>query len=174
MYNNTYLNTIGVNMGLLQYTSDEMFSSTELVRKSKMIFDKLNDNEIEKAIILRDGKPSFILYDFKRYESLAKEYIAIKKELEELKNLKKTNNQNSKETQTLTQDKVNNIIPEKKIEEKIQNNMNNEINIEDNKSKDEIDNKELSKALEEIDNLDLIIKDDGIDKKPESLKEFWD
>ena len=37
-------------MGLLQYTSNEMFSSTELVRKSKNIFDKLNKNEIEKAI----------------------------------------------------------------------------------------------------------------------------
>ena len=37
-------------MGLLQYTSNEMFSSTELVRKSKNIFDKLNKNELEKVI----------------------------------------------------------------------------------------------------------------------------
>ncbi len=51
-------------MGLLQYTSNEMFSSTELVRKNKYIFDKLNKNEIEKAIILRDGKPGIILMDF--------------------------------------------------------------------------------------------------------------
>ena len=42
-------------MGLLQYTSNEMFSSTELVRKNKYIFDKLNKNEIEKAIILCEG-----------------------------------------------------------------------------------------------------------------------
>ena len=50
-------------MGLLQYTSNEMFSSTELVRKSKNIFDKLNKNDIEKAIVLRDGKPAVILLD---------------------------------------------------------------------------------------------------------------
>ena len=54
-------------MGLLQYTSNEMFSSTELVRKSKNIFDKLNKNEIEKAIVLRDGKPGIILLDFDSY-----------------------------------------------------------------------------------------------------------
>ena len=29
-------------MNPLQYTSEEMFSSTELIRKSKMIFDKLH------------------------------------------------------------------------------------------------------------------------------------
>ena len=34
-------------MSLLQYTSNEMFSSTELVRKNKNIFDKLNKKEID-------------------------------------------------------------------------------------------------------------------------------
>ena len=65
-------------MGLLQYTSNEMFSSTELVRKSKNIFDKLNKNEIEKAIILRDGKPGIILLDFNYYEQLMTEYLSLK------------------------------------------------------------------------------------------------
>ena len=65
-------------MGLLQYTSNEMFSSTELVRKSKNIFDKLNKNEIEKAIILRDGKPGIILMDFNYYEQLMSEYLSLK------------------------------------------------------------------------------------------------
>lgn len=65
-------------MGLLQYTSNEMFSSTELVRKSKNIFDKLNKNEIEKAIILRDGKPSIILLDFNEYEKIITDYLALK------------------------------------------------------------------------------------------------
>ena len=65
-------------MGLLQYTSNEMFSSTELVRKNKYIFDKLNKNEIEKAIILRDGKPNTILLDFNEYERIIGEYLELK------------------------------------------------------------------------------------------------
>ncbi len=65
-------------MNPLQYTSKEMFSSTELIRKSKMIFDKLNICEIEKAIILRDGKPSFMLLDFETYEKIMKEYVELK------------------------------------------------------------------------------------------------
>lgn len=65
-------------MSLLQYTSKEMFSSTELVRKSKNIFDKLNKKEIEKAIILRDGKPRIILLDFNEYERIISEYINLK------------------------------------------------------------------------------------------------
>ena len=65
-------------MGLLQYTSNEMFSSTELVRKNKNIFDKLNRKEIEKAIVLRDGKPAVILLDFAYYEEIMKEYLLLK------------------------------------------------------------------------------------------------
>lgn len=65
-------------MGLLQYTSNEMFSSTELVRKSKNIFDKLNKNEIEKAVIVRDAKPGIILMDFNYYEKLMSEFLSLK------------------------------------------------------------------------------------------------
>ena len=65
-------------MNPLQYTSEEMFSSTELIRKSKMVFDKLQKNEIEKAIILRDGKPSFMLLGFSQYEEMMSEYLALK------------------------------------------------------------------------------------------------
>lgn len=68
-------------MGLLQYTSNEMFSSTELVRKSKNIFDKLNKNEIEKAIILRDGKPGVILLDFNQYENIMNDYLKLKEKI---------------------------------------------------------------------------------------------
>ena len=68
-------------MGLLQYTSNEMFSSTELVRKSKNIFDKLNRNEIEKAIVLRDGKPGIILLDFNHYEQIMNEYLLLKNQI---------------------------------------------------------------------------------------------
>jgi len=71
-------------MGLLQYKSNEMFSSTELIRKSKTIFDKLNKNEIEKAIILRDGKPGIILLDFNYYEKIIAEYLSLKGEKNDL------------------------------------------------------------------------------------------
>ena len=77
-------------MGLLQYTSKKMFSLTELVRKSKNIFDKLNKNEIEKAIILRDGKPGIILLDFNQYEKIMNDYLKLKeKSLNQ--NIKKEN-----------------------------------------------------------------------------------
>jgi hypothetical protein len=51
-------------MNLLQYRSDEMVSSTELIRKSKNIFNKLQKKEIEKAVILRDGKTSVYAFRF--------------------------------------------------------------------------------------------------------------
>ncbi|BFU77897.1 hypothetical protein ALC152_11120 [Arcobacter sp. 15-2] len=65
-------------MGLLLYKSDEMYSSTELIRKSKMIFDKVLENEIDKAIILRDGKPCFLLMEFQKYEKIMAEYEQLK------------------------------------------------------------------------------------------------
>ncbi len=72
-------------MPLLQYTSKEMFSSTELVRKSKNIFDKLNKKEIEKAIVLRDGKPGIILLDFNEYEKIMNDYLKLKEKSSTLK-----------------------------------------------------------------------------------------
>ena len=71
-------------MGLLLYKSDEMYSSTELIRKSKMIFDKVLDKKIDKAIILRDGKPSFLLMEFKKYEKIMAEYEELKSYVESL------------------------------------------------------------------------------------------
>jgi hypothetical protein len=65
-------------MNFLQYRSDEMISSTQLIRKSKTVFDKVSKGEIEKAVILRDGKPSFLLMDFAQYEKIMKEYIQLK------------------------------------------------------------------------------------------------
>ncbi|WP_418179958.1 hypothetical protein ACNSOL_06275 [Aliarcobacter lanthieri] len=65
-------------MSLLQYSSKEMFSATDLVRKNKPIFDKLNSKEIEKAVILKDGKPSIILLDFSEYEKLIEDYLTLK------------------------------------------------------------------------------------------------
>ena len=75
-------------MNLLQYTSEEMYSSTDLIRKSKMIFEKLQKKKIEKAIILRDGKPGFMLLDFETYEKLMTEYIYLKESLDKKDNKK--------------------------------------------------------------------------------------
>jgi len=65
-------------MNHLQYTSKEMISATELVRKSKKVFNSVQKGEIDKAVILRDGKPSFILIDFNKYEQIMSEYIFLK------------------------------------------------------------------------------------------------
>lgn len=67
-------------MNYLQYTSKEMISATQLIRKSKSVFNLLSSSEIEKAVILRDGKPSFILLDFEKYELFMHEYIKMKEE----------------------------------------------------------------------------------------------
>lgn len=133
-------------MNPLQYTSEEMFSSTELIRKSKMIFDRLHKKDIEKAIILRDGKPSFMLLDFSIYESIMKEYILLK------------SNENTK--------KEHHII-EKILEKPIK---------EDISDIKELDEKDLEEALAQIDELDLESfenKNNSITEK-ESLKEFWE
>ncbi|WP_121627738.1 hypothetical protein [Poseidonibacter antarcticus] len=95
-------------MNLLQYKSNEMFSSTELIRKSKMVFDKVSKKEIEKAVILRDGKPSFMLLDFFKYEELITEYLELKEKVkqkntsqkekkEEIKNFKEINDDDLKD-----------------------------------------------------------------------------
>ena len=131
-------------MGLLQYTSNEMFSSTELVRKSKNIFDKLNKNEIEKAIILRDGKPGIILLDFNIYEQIMAEYLSLK------------NGNSDYSTQKIKVDKSENKV--------IPNNLNKIDELPINKQSKEDDAEELEFSFD----TDLA-KD-----KAEPLKEFWD
>jgi outer membrane protein OmpA-like peptidoglycan-associated protein len=134
-------------MGLLQYTSNEMFSSTELVRKNKYIFDKLNKNEIEKAIILRDGKPGIILMDFNHYEQIIREYL-------ELKETEKEN------------------IRKKKIEEELRFQKTQSRAYE---NKDEINNEELQTALDKIDKINFDFDSTKTNNdKAEPLKEFWD
>ncbi len=112
-------------MSLLQYTSKEMFSSTELVRRSKYIFDKLNSNEIEKAIILRDGKPGVILLDFNYYEELINEYLSLKEKKQNEKNLLKAD---------LVSEKVlpnnNDIYKENKVKEVFEKKEDNEFSFD--------------------------------------------
>ena len=150
-------------MNPLQYTSEEMFSSTELIRKSKLVFDKLHKKEIEKAIILRDGKPSFMLLDFAEYEKIMTEYISLKEKLV-YKNSKKTE--------------------EIKSETTLKNNTGTEEFYEEDKKikTDNLNEKDLEDALAQIDNLDLedtnnIPPNNGIkiaSEDKESLKEFWE
>jgi len=149
-------------MNLLQYTSHEMFSSTELIRKSKNIFDKLSKNEIEKAIILRDGKPSFMLLEFKMYEELIANYMDTKNEIEKLKELLRET-KNSKDESTKKEFEI--------IEEK-QNVINEEV-----QAIDEIENSDLQDVLEKIDQLDisgLSKKSLEEEKKDQQLKDFWE
>ncbi len=131
-------------MGLLQYTSNEMFSSTELVRKNKYIFDKLNKNEIEKAIILRDGKPNIILLDFNEYERIIGEYLELK-ENAGMPIIKKE---------------------DKEIQKKVP------IKIENEEKIDKLEYQNALKEIEKLDfSFD---SEKVKEEKNEQLKEFWD
>ncbi|MCT7521778.1 hypothetical protein N5T57_02370 [Aliarcobacter cryaerophilus] len=133
-------------MSLLQYTSDEMFSATDLVRKNKSIFDKLQKKEIEKAIILRDGKPSIMMLDFSEYEKLMKDYL----------NLKAGNSTNIN-TKT-----INETVVEEKTTKS------------DSKISQE-DYEAAMKEIEKISfSSDFSIKEDDEQKTPQALKEFWE
>ena len=133
-------------MSLLQYTSDEMFSATDLVRKNKSIFDKLQKKEIEKAIILRDGKPSIMMLDFSEYEKLMKDYL----------NLKAGNSTNIN-TKT-----INETVVEEKTTKS------------DSKISQE-DYEAAMKEIEQISfSSDFSIKEDDEQKTPQALKEFWE
>jgi len=147
----------------LLYASDEMFSSTQLVRQSKKIFDKLSSNEIEKAIILRDGKPNFMLLDFNTYEEIMKDYIE----------LKKAQNANKVKKEIKIVEEIES--KEIKIEDKIQ--ITNTI---DNEEFTEEENLELQEALKRLDELDLdpILKSQAKEKLQKEtptgeIKEFW-
>jgi len=152
-------------MSHLLYASNEMFSSTQLIRKSKDIFDKLTKHEINKAVILRDGKPNFMLLDFNKYEEIMSDYkrlqdIVYKKEQIDIPTTVQTN----KKVETL--------------EEKI-------TTVDDNlydQQKDEIlskEDEELKKALAQIEllNLDSQLqkeaKDKLVEKSSAQIKEFW-
>lgn len=133
-------------MSLLQYTSDEMFSATDLVRKNKSIFDKLQKKDIEKAIILRDGKPSIMMLDFTEYEKLMKDYL----------NLKAGNSTNIN-TKTINET----VVEEKTIKS------DSKISKEDYEA--------AMKEIEKISfSSDFSIKEDDEQKTPQALKEFWE
>ena len=133
-------------MSLLQYTSDEMFSATDLVRKNKSIFDKLQKKEIEKAIILRDGKPSIMMLDFSEYEKLMKDYLSLK-----------AGNSTNINTRTINET----VIEGQTIKS-------------DSKISQE-DYEAAMKEIEQISfSSDFSIKEDDEQKTPQALKEFWE
>ena len=132
-------------MNLLQYKSNEMVSSTELIRKSKNIFNKLQNKDIEKAVILRDGKPSFMLMDFKKYEELINEYL-------ELKEKAKTKTKVIKE-------EIQELPSLPKVKEEVF---------------DEINNDDLEDALAQIEQMDLELQKEPVLQKDEQLKDFWE
>eukprot|EP01155_Anaeramoeba_flamelloides_P017847 Anaeramoba_flamelloidesa568447_44.p2 GENE.a568447_44~~a568447_44.p2 ORF type:complete len:185 (+),score=34.13 a568447_44:143-697(+) len=184
-------------MNPLLYSSNEMFSSTELIRKSKMIFDKLLKSEVEKAIILRDGKPGFMLLEFEKYEELMKEYMALKEQAQ-------TNT--SIEVEPKTEEEVilkvadiNEPQESLKIEKEHKKPIVEVQNVEETSAEqfehieEDISEDDLKKALEEIEKLDFDdskeekkgggieefdFQDEFIDvakeKKEQPLKEFWD
>lgn len=164
-------------MSLLQYTSKEMFSSTELIRKSKNVFDKLSKDEIEKAIILRDGKPSFMLLDFNKYEDIMTEYLSMKAELE--------NKTTSKQVVESVKEKAVEQKIEVKDEVKVEETEDINIKPDDIESVEEISDLDLQDALAKIEELgnDISTEDTEItqvnEKKVEidssqNIKEFWD
>jgi LPS O-antigen subunit length determinant protein (WzzB/FepE family) len=138
-----------------------MFSSTQLIRQSKQIFDKLNTKDIEKAVILRDGKPTFMMLDFETYENIMGEYMMLKENLE-------TGAQ--KEIQTTVQTNINKVsqIVEDDVQEAIAQSENiiEDITPDEKsaiKSKEEED---LKKALEQLEalNLDDSLKEEAKEK----------
>ena len=162
----------------LLYASDEMFSSTQLVRKSKDIFDKLSTNKIDKAVILRDGKPNFMLLDFHKYEEIMKEYQELKSnsssEIHTSKhNILKTDNiDNSYDPIELKLD-FSEISNDEIEVEKVAETQNEDLNT------DEIAQVDLAKALAQIEALDLDpkLKSEAREKlkenSPAQIKEFW-
>lgn len=157
-------------MNFTQYKSDEMFSSTQLIRKSKMIFDKLSKDDIEKAVILRDGKPSFLLMDFAKYEQIMIEYMELKKSIGT--NISREVDSPSKKETAVQEEPLLEIAVEKDNTEDISTNTD-EVTVNKVSEKPKLTPAEqevLDKALEELENLDM----DAATKKREELKEFWD
>lgn len=173
-------------MALLLYKSNEMFSSTDLIRKSKMIFDKIVDREIEKAIILRDGKPGFLLMDFQKYESIMADYENLKQKYEKLSNnkkikikeeaLKKVENKQDDQKdklEKLLDSLPDNAEPQKNIE---QLKPIEEINLKEEKTKDApaleeplSEQDEISQALFKI--KDIVMSKEEKEKVTAQIKE---
>jgi len=173
-------------MGHLLYTSNEMYSSTELIRKSKTIFNKILTKEIDKAIILRDGKPSFMLLDFNKYEKIMAEYDILKANLNtnNITNLNTNSNIKEKSKKTIKTKNKMQVIPPKPTYtepniEKEQSTVKKGMEILDDLDFDDDFKKEVAKKVQQREEQKIAIekpnskeKINTLEKKPE-LKEFW-
>jgi len=171
-------------MDYLLYSSKEMFSSTDLIRKSKMIFDKINSDEISKAIILRDGKPSFIMLDFDKYESMMKEYQLLKSNKQDGEGTKQQSQNHIKPKEQILKGSSKEIITKEVVnfqDEEAQ--LLKTLNDLDDMEFEDIDEKEL-KSLDEFDD-EVEDYDDESDEdledfeqekksKEQPLKDFWE
>jgi hypothetical protein len=124
-----------------------MFSSTHLIRQSKQIFDKLQEKEIEKAVILRDGKPSFIMLDFVVYEKIMADYSNLQNKIPHQKQKK----------EQIKQQHTEQIIIQN-IEQLSDTQQDSKIS--DNESKD-------------ISDFTISLSED-LDEQKSEIKEFWD
>ncbi|WP_417325849.1 hypothetical protein [Halarcobacter sp.] len=153
-------------MNLLQYRSDEMVSSTELIRKSKNIFNKLQKKEIEKAVILRDGKPQFMLLDFDTYEELMSEYLSLKQLLEngetKVKKKKAEKVEIEEEFIEITETYKDEEIKKDELEEALA--QIEKLGLEE----------KSSESKEKKDDLDIEIDIKEINKEKQPLKDFWE
>lgn len=139
-------------MGLLLYKSNEMFSSTELIRKSKTIFNKIINNEIEKAIVLRDGKPSFLLMDFEKYENIMAEFEQLKEYVTSQKNNEKPSKKSSKKNKSKQKNKS---LKEVEPIDKKEDTLKKELELEKARIDTDIestDYDEITGAIEEVKN----------------------
>jgi len=134
----------------LLYSSNQMYSSTQLIRQSKMIFDKITTKQIDKAIILRDGRPQFILLDFEKYEKILAEYEKLK-----------TKKQTKKQIKT-------HIETPQEIQTPIQTIIEPEITIEEPKEEEKI----IVKKEENIDLDDVLAQIEALDKKENNITNF--
>ena len=133
-------------MGLLLYKSDEMYSSTELIRKSKMIFNKVLDKEIDKAIILRDGKPCFLLMEFQKYEKIMAEFEELKEYVNSLgAQEKKKKPQKAKADKKVTQK----VEKKESFIEKSKSTQNNVIPIQNITPEDQTKIEQITKEKQE-------------------------
>ncbi|MDX9743520.1 MAG: hypothetical protein RBT59_06850 [Arcobacteraceae bacterium] len=145
-------------MNHLRYSSNEMFSSTHLIRQSKQIFDKLQEKEIEKAVILRDGKPSFIMLDFDYYEKVMAEYALLKEKSSQQKQIKEqTKKQNI--LQTIIQPKEYLVKEEQPLEVTLDTQKNLQM-------------APLESHL--TDDVIIDLSEDLEDEHKSEIKEFWD
>lgn len=160
-------------MGLLLYKSNEMFSSTELIRKSKTIFNKIINNEIEKAIVLRDGKPSFLLMDFEKYENIMAEFETLKEYVAKEKSKEKSPKKSKQKAKSKQKKKLTLIDENNNTTSK--NNLKEELELEKSRIDTDIvstDYEEITKEIHIEKEEEKIIDENIIEDEKEIVEEL--